>query len=227
MHFDTSFGKVNLDEVGKTEDDWITIASQSVTIDKNRFYIDEFKSDFPNYTLLGSNDLEKFKFLSELCGRSPELRKWYASVTIRYSDTTQLPLYLKNSVAPDEYNRVQEKLLALKDKLAVIIKKRNDLSAKYSADLERINEEEREVVNKTIGDDNIVKIVSLTTESLPLSIQMRIQSYMANSSDADVADNKRRLAQEYLAKFKVALIKLSNENPNLNIDDLVSELQLK
>jgi len=227
MHFETSFGQVDIEDVGVYEEGWITIKSQSVSIDKNAFYIDEFKSDFPAYTLLGSNELEKFKFLSELCSRSPELRKWYAATTLKYSDTTQLPLYLKNSVAPNEYKRVQDKLLLLKDKLAGVIKKRNELAAKYSADLDALEIEERQVVIKTVGDDNIIKIVSLTTECLPLSIQMKIQSYMANSSDADIADNKRRLAQEYLAKFKLALIKMSYENPNLNIDYLVNELQLK
>jgi len=227
MQFETSFGEINIEEVGIYEDGWITIKSQSVTIDKNSFYIDEFKSDFPSYTLLGSNELEKFKFLSELCSRSPELRKWYAATTLKYSDTTQLPLYLKNSVAPNEYKRVQDKLLLLKDRLASVIKKRNELAAKYSADLDALEIEEHHVVNKTIGDDNILKIVSLTTECLPLSIQMKIQSYMANSSDADIADNKRRLAQEYLAKFKLALIKMSKENPNLNLDYLINELQLK
>jgi len=227
MKITTDFGELNIDEPGSNEGNWITIESQSITFDKNDFFIRKFNNDFPTYTLLGSNNLERYTFLSELCARTPTMRKWYASVQISYSDSTQLPLYLKDVVAPDEYKAVQEKLLILRDELAVITKKRNDLAAKYSADLNQLRVDEKVVVKKTIGADNIMKIVTLTTESLPLSIQMKIQSYMANSSDADVADNRRRLAQEYLAKFKTALIKLDKVSKIADIDGLIDEISLK
>jgi len=148
-------------------------------------------------------------------------------VSIKYSNTTQLPLYLKDRVAPEAYKRVQEGLLEIKEELASIVKERNELAAKYTADLERLKVREREVVKKTIGDNNILKIVSLTTTSLPLSIQMKIQSYMANSPDADIADNRRRLAQEYLAIFKAELIDINNTKPIKDIDALIEEIQLK
>lgn len=227
MKIETSLGNLNIDEVSKSEDGWITIQSQSVTYDKNEFFVTEFSKQFPLYTLLGSNNLEKFNFLTELCARTPRMREWFAATSIQYSDTTQMPLYLKNCVEPSEYKMIQEKMLKLKDELAVVIKKRNDLSAKYQADLSALQEEERAVVKKTIGSDNILKIVTLTTECLPLSIQMKIQSYMANSPDADIADNRRRLAQEYLAKFKVALIELNKVKEISNIDDLINEIELK
>lgn len=227
MKINTNFGDLNIEEPGANEGQWVTIESQSITFDKNDFFIRKFNNDFPTYTLLGSNTLEKFTFLSELCARTPTMRKWYASVSICYSDSTQLPLYLKDVVAPDEYKAVQEKLLVLRDELARVTKKRNELAAKYSADLNILRNEEKIVVKKTIGADNIMKIVTLTTESLPLSIQMKIQSYMANSSDADVADNRRRLAQEYLAKFKSALIRLDKVSTISDIDGLIEEISLK
>lgn len=227
MKFGTSFGVLDINEPGDIENDWITIQSQSVTFDRRDFFINKFQSDFPAYTLLGSNNLEKFKFLSELCSRTPTMRRWFASISLQYSDSTQLPLYLKDVVAPDEFKAVQEKLLMLKDELARITKKRNDLAVKYSADLEQLNAEEKIVVKRTIGADNVTKIVTLTTECLPLSIQMKIQSYMANSSDADVADNRNRLAQEYLAKFKTGLIKLAKENKILDVDSLIDEIAIK
>lgn len=227
MKINTNFGELDIQDPGADEGGWVTIASQSITFDKNDFFIRKFNEDFPAYTLLGSNSQEKFIFLSELCARTPAMRMWFASVSIYYSDSTQLPLYLKDVVAPDEYKAVQEKLLVLKDELARITKKRNELAAKYSADLNQLNVDEKVVVKKTIGADNIMKIVTLSTESLPLSIQMKIQSYMANSSDADVADNRRRLAQEYLAKFKTALIKLDKVNKITDIDGLIEEISLK
>jgi len=227
MKIEYSQGVLNINEPSPDQNDWTVIKSQSVSFDKNRFYIDEFNKDFPNYKLLGSSDLEKFIFLSELCARNEAMTKWLATVSIKYSNTTQLPLYLKDRVAPDVYKRVQEGLLEIKEELASIVKERNDLSAKYTADLERLKVREREVVKKTIGDDNILKIVSLTTTSLPLSVQMKIQSYMANSPDADIADNRRRLAQEYLAIFKAELIDINNTSPIKDIDALIEEIQLK
>jgi hypothetical protein len=227
MKIEYSTGTINITEPGPDQSDWTVIKSQSVSFDKNQFYINEFNKDFPDYTLLGSNDLDKFTFLSELCARNPAMSKWYASVSIKYSNTTQLPLYLKNRVAPDVYVGIQEGLLRLKDELAEIVKERNDLAVQYTADLERLKSKERDVVKKTIGDDNILKIVSLTTSSLPLSIQMKIQSYMANSPDADVADNRRRLAQEYLALFKAELIDINAASPIKDLDALIEEIQLK
>lgn len=227
MKIGTSFGVLDINEPSGSEKDWVTIQSQSITFDRRDFFINKFQTDFPSYTLLGSNNLEKFKFLSELCSRTPTMRKWFAAVSLQYSDSTQLPLYLKDVVAPDEYKAVQEKLLLLKDGLARVTKKRNDLAVKYSADLDQLNAEEKIIVKKTIGADNITKIVTLTTECLPLSIQMKIQSYMANSSDADVADNRSRLAQEYLAKFKTSLIKLDKAGKIDNIDALIDEIAVK
>jgi hypothetical protein len=227
MKIDSSAGTINLADPGPDQDDWIVIKSQSVTYDKNDFFINEFENDFPGYTLIGSDALDKFTFLSELCGRNSAMSKWFAATSLKYSNTTQLPLYLKDSVAPDEYKRVQEGLLVIKEKLAEVVKARNELSAKYVADLEKLKAREREVVKKTIGDDNILKIVSLSTESLPLSIQMKIQSYMANSPDADIADNRRRLAQEYLARFKKQLIDINSITPIKDIDALIDEISLK
>jgi hypothetical protein len=227
MKIEYSNGTINITEPRPDQNDWTVIKSQSVSFDKNQFYVDEFNKDFPDYTLLGSNDLDKFIFLSELCARNPAMTKWFAATAIKYSNTTQLPLYLKNRVAPDVYKRVQDGLLELKDELAKIVKERNDLAAQYTADLDRLKLKERNVVKKTIGDDNILKIVSLTTESLPLSIQMKIQSYMANSPDADVADNRRRLAQEYLAIFKAELIDINAQSPIKDLDALIEEIQLK
>lgn len=227
MQISTSFGTLNVNDPGSDQDNWVTIEAQSIVYDKNSFFINEFKSDFPDYTLLGSNDFEKYVFLSELCARNKSLRLWFAATRAKYSNTTQLPLYLQDSVTPEEYVSIQEKLLEIKDKTAVIINKRKDLAAKYAADLAELENEERRVVNETIGVNNILKIITLTTDSLPLSIQMLIQSYTAGSQDQDIADNRRRLAQEYLAKFKVALIKLNEEVDDLNIDDLVKEIELK
>jgi hypothetical protein len=227
MQIKTSIGDINIPEAAPDQNDWITIQSQSVSYSKTEFFIKSFNSDFPSYTLLGESDLDKFRFLSDLCARTDALKLWFAAVSVKYSDTTQLPLYLKNVVEPDEYKAIQEKLLVLKDALAEVTKARNDLAAKYRADLNQLRVREQNIISKTIGADNTMKIVSLTTEALPLSIQMRIQSYMANSQDADVADNRRRLAQEYLAKFKTELIILDKTKPIANIDALIDEIALK
>lgn len=227
MKFLTDYGDLIIDQVDANEDGWITIQSQSITFDKTRYFIDQFNKDFPNCTLLGNDDSDKFTFLSELCARTPSMRKWFASVSVSYSDTTQLPLYLKNRVAPDEYKSVLNKILILKDELASVVKERNDLARKYTRDLEALNNKERAITEKTIGTDNVMKIVYLTTESLPLSIQLRIQGYMANSSDIDIVDSRRRLAQEYLAKFKIALLDLNKINPKMNVNKIVQEIELK
>lgn len=227
MELETSLGVLEIEDVGLEKDGWVTISSQSVTFDKKDYYINEFNKNFPNYKLLGSDDSERFNFLTELCARNEAMRTWFAAVSIKYSDTTQLPLYLKDAVTPSEYKIIQGKLLLLKDRVAEFVDRRNELSVQYNADLKELRAKEKDVVGKTIGDDNLMKIVSLTTESLPLSIQMKIQSYSSESDNLDIADNRRRIAQEYLAKFKTSLIKMNAESEIEDVDVLLNEIALK
>jgi hypothetical protein len=227
MMISTEFGVLNIDEVGPDEDGWVTIKSQSVTFDKTSFFVGKFNEDFPAYNLSGSNDDEQFTFLSELCARTPAMRKWFASVSVIYSNTSQLPLYLKDEVSPEEYKSVQNKTLALKDQLAEVIKERNDEARKYTAALERLREKELNITRKATGADNIMKINLLNTEALPLSLQLKIQAYMPAGQDIEVADGRRRLAQEYLARFKVELLKLNRNVPDLDVDEVVRSIELK
>jgi hypothetical protein len=227
MKITTDFGDLNIDDVGPDEDGWVTIQSQSVTFDKTSFFIGKFNEDFPAYNLSGSNDDEQFTFLSELCARTPAMRKWFAAVSVIYSNTTQLPLYLKDKLSPGDYKSVQDKMLILKDELAEVIKERNLEAAKYTAALERLRQKELDIARKTTRADNVMKIMLLNTEALPLSIQLKIQAYMPSGQDLDVADGRRRLAQEYLAKFKCALLDLNEKDPNLDVEALVKEIELK
>jgi hypothetical protein len=214
-------------EVGALEEDWIVVKSQSVTFDKNDFFIKQFNKDFPNFKLLGSGNFEKFTFLAESCARSPIMREWFASVSIKYSETTQLPLYLKNKVAPDDYKIYLERILELKDELSQIVLSRNNLAIQYNKDLAELKEQEDIIIKRSIGQDNILKILYLNTECLPFSIQLKVQGYEPKNPDVDVATSKRRLAQEYLVQFKIALLDLVKEKPDLDIDSLLQEVAIK
>lgn len=227
MTIESSQGIIEIEPVGSDESDWFTIKSQSITFSRQDFFIDEFNRDFPQAKLLGSTNEEKFIFLNELCSRKKVLTNWYAGVGIKYSNTTQLPLYLKDSVEPSEFKRIQNSLIEMKDKLAETINERNQAAKDYKAKLESIELKENEIIRKATAGDNVMKIVNLSTESLPFSIQMLIQGYTPTNADQDLADNKRRFAQEQLAKFKIALLKLNKENKNLDVDKLIKEIELK
>lgn len=227
IEINTELGKLVVEEASLNPDDWIVIKSQSKVFDKESFIVSEFIKDYPGFTPLGSNDSEKFKFITELCGRQPALRAWYAASSVKYSDTTQLPLYLDKCVDPEEYAIIQDNLLRMKDELAVVVKARNDLAAKYNSDLEALRKREADIISKSTGGNNAMKIVNLTTEALPLSIQMKIQSFDVKTGDLDIADSRRRLAQEYLAKFKIALFEFVKDNPTVDLDSLINSIQLK
>lgn len=219
--------ELDIQDITSEQNDWISIKSQSFIFDKRDFFIESFNRSFPDSKLLGSDSTEKFNFVSSLCSRNNSLKRWYTLTSIQFSEMTQLPLYLKDSVSPSDFKKISDKLNLLKKKTSSFVQERTDLAAKYSKDLKDIEEREKCIVKKTLGDDNIMKILSLNTEALPLSIQMKIQTYGNESSDLDMADSRRQYAQEYLAKFKVALIKLSTENKNFSVDDFIEEIQLK
>lgn len=227
MKFESKQGIIEFEEVGVNEDDWITIKSQSVSFDKCSFFVDAFRRDYPAFNLLGSNDVEKFDFLAEACGKSPTFRNWFASVSIKYSDTTQTPLFLKNRVAPDEYKVLMDQVLVIKNELSQIVKSRNDLAIEYNRNLTRLKEQEDRIVSRLIGQNSTLKILYLNSECLPFSIQLKIQGYNPQNVDTDITTSKRRLTQEYLAKFKIALLDLVKEKPEVDIDALLDELAVK
>jgi hypothetical protein len=227
MTIKTSQGNINVDPVGPDQDEWFTIKSQSVTFSKQDFFIDQFESSFPDSVLLGSTNESKFKFLNELCSRKRVLQNWYSSVSLKYSNSTQLPLYLKYRVDPSEFKRIQDKMLSMKDKLSNTIIERKKAADVFKQTIDLIEAKENKIIEDSTSGDNIMKIVNLSTESLPFSIQLLIQGYTPTNVDEDLADNKRRYAQEQLAKFKIALLKLNEENENIDIDKLIEEIELK
>jgi hypothetical protein len=227
MEFKTKLGNFVVKDVGVKEDDWVVVKSQSVTFDKNDYFIREFNKDFPNFELLGSSSFEKFTFLAEACARSPIMREWFAATSVKYSDTTQLPLYLKDKVAPSDYKKYVAKILDIKDELSQIVKSRNELAKAYNESLKQLKAEEDDIISRSIGQDNVLKILFLNTESLPFSIQLKIQGYEPKNANIDVATSKRRLAQEYLVQFKTGLLDLVREKPDIDLDSVLSEVAVK
>lgn len=148
MKFTSDFGSFDIADVSSDEDNWVTIQSQSVSYDKTDYFIERFNEEFAGFNLLGSTNQEKFTFLSELCARTPAMREWFAATSVGYSDTTQLPLYLKDRVAPDKFKAIQDKFLVLKDKLAEVINERNELARKYTRDLESLKLKEQDITRK-------------------------------------------------------------------------------
>jgi hypothetical protein len=81
---------------------------------------------------------EKFTFLFGLCSRQPGLHGWFNSVDIKFSETTQLLLYPKSRFTLAISKKRMRIVLDMKEELAKIIKKRNDLAEKYSNDLKQL-----------------------------------------------------------------------------------------
>lgn len=225
--FGTSVGDLNIEQPSFNEDEWIVVRSASETTDKSKFFVTAFDKDFPSIVLAGKDSGEKYAYLCDLCSRSRNLKRWLAATQLSYSNTAQLPLYLKDSVEPADYRIVQDNILVLKSELKVISAERKRISEKYSSDLDALDMREADIVKKVVGDDNIMKILLLTSDCLPLSLQIKIKEYKPTSEDAKTARNRRALSQEYLAKFKAELLRINAEVPNFDVDALVEELSLK
>lgn len=220
-------GFIEFNQPDKSEDNWVIIKSESVAYDKKRLILDKFKSDFPHLPISGSDDDVKYDNLTRLCGRTRELARWYAQASLLYSDLTQLPLYLKDHVEPGSYTKIKEKILVLNKKAAANAVTRRELAIEYENKIKRLDSEYKSDVSKFIGSDKILKIITLTAEAMPASLQLALDNYTPADKEVDIGESRKRYAREMLVQFKIKLLEIIEADPSVEIDDLITSMALK
>uniref|UniRef100_A0A2V0RI88 Uncharacterized protein n=1 Tax=viral metagenome TaxID=1070528 RepID=A0A2V0RI88_9ZZZZ len=222
----TSSFEVNLPNK-ENENDWIVVVSESSSYNKEEVLVNAFEKDFPEIKLIGNDVSSKYIFLTSVTARSKALLKWYAAAKLSYSELTQLPLYLADHVHPSEFIKVREKASEINVVVSEFSKRAQSLAREYSEKLKKIENERDEAISEIKLNDNLIKIVTLQVIDLPLSIQMSIEGYAPKDISRDVSESRRVYARECLTTFKVSLLKLINDEPEVDINDIVKELGLK
>jgi len=200
IELEISGKKVSVPLPSKTSDEWVVVKSESVEVDKQGFMLKEW-----NKTYGIKHKVKDFTQLANICSTNKSLSEWYALASLRYSQATQVPLYVKEEVDPAEYAKISSIITALND---VNSEKQNLLDKEYKKfeEARKRIEAEAELKIKQLKSDNVpVKILTINKTTLPISILLQIDNFNPKENPDVMKD---LFAREMLINYKKSLFKL-------------------
>lgn len=217
LEFDGAKVKVELPK--KTTDDWVVVLAESLEVDRSGFMMSEWNKTFGR-----KFKVKDFDQLSKICSTNTDLVEWWSLTSLRYSRLTQVPLHLKGEVDPDEYKTISEVISEINKINSVKQAEINEVTRELSAKRKKIEENAKIAINKLKADNVIVKILTITTQDLPISILLQIDNFNPKENPDVMKD---LFAREMIINYKKALIKLVKDKPDIDIDDVISKGRTK
>lgn len=218
-------GKVTLlvDDINVNDPkSWKTIQQEDYRPDRNDFILKAFKKKFPKH----ANAVNSIETVNNLASRSKTINNWLVSAGIEYVLEVQAPQYLKDLVDPKEYKDASEDLAEL-NKLATKRSLEEQLVVKEYKDKIAKIEEKYDKLTESAKKSNVVKILSLNSTSLPITLQLMIENYSPSVTSS--SPDKKTYAREILVNFKISLLKYftKKENKDVDINEFLTEISEK
>lgn len=226
-NFDYNNETIVIPTISENLDQWTVIKSQAVQYSAAEVIVDNFNESFNNIQLSGETYEEKYEFLTKLVSRNSKLLEWYSAQKIKYSDLAQLPLFAKDLIEPKKFKSLQNDLTALSDVVKESVDQRILASNEYKKKLNLIDINEKRKISEIKSKDQVLKILSLNSSQLPLTLSLAIENFTPLGDTKLAAENKKIYVRETLTQFKIGLLKFLNDNPNTDIDDVIDKLGLK
>lgn len=213
----------------KDPSNWIVIKQESLSYEKGDIILDKFREEYPQFNIVSYDELTK------LCSRSKIFTDWLIKANAEYAEFAQLPLFLVDKVKPENYTKLQNKLTNISKEQSNFGKLKTALAIKYQEELRKLNEKEKQLIDKNLNEpiddtdlklNKILKVLSIDSTYLPFSLQMVIQRYVPSSLE-DPQESGRVYAREILIRYKESLVDAVLNNPDLNVDELIKTNMLK
>lgn len=201
-------------------DDWTVVKQQSMKYVKGDVIVENFNKDFPHAVV------DNYEVICDLASRSRKISEWLVNANITYSELAEMPLYLEGLVEPKTYKNLSTDILHINRTIGSFSQQRQELAEKYKKELKNLEKKENESINKIKGNNKLLRILTLNTTALPLTLQLMISGYSPSNS-LNVQESQKVYAREMLINYKVALIKKVIANPDIDIDVIIEESQLK
>lgn len=218
--FSVSYAAENLDN-------WRVKKSQIFEYSKEKEIVAAFENSFTNIKLLGDSIDEKYDFLTKVCNRSSRMLEWLSNQKLLFSELAQVPSYLKDRITSSEFSTVKDKISSINKVISDYSLIRSKASEDYRSRLSQIDRKMKEDLDKIKANDKVIKILSLTSQSLPLSIAAAVEEYNMKTDSTDFEEKKSLLVREFLIEFKISLLDLIKQYPDIDIDKLLDEISLK
>jgi hypothetical protein len=204
----------------ETLDNWVVVKQQSIKYVKGDIILEKFNKDFP-HAVVGSYDV-----ICELASRSTKISEWLVNANTIYSELAEMPLYLDGLVEPKIYKGLTQDIQRINETIGSFSQNRQQLAEKYKNELKILEKKEKEAIDKIKGNNKFLRVLTLNTTSLPLTLQLMINGYSPSNSE-NLQESQKVFAREMLINYKVSLIKKIIEDPNFKVDIVIDDNQLK
>lgn len=203
---------------------WVTIRSESVELNRAEFIVNKFIETFPDITLPKDNN-KAYELIGRLASRTDVIADWLANTSVLFSDEAQTPAYLLKFINPKTFKTVQGDITNYNR----IARRESDeaikASTKYSDEVKMIRQKYNKERKKLRDISNYVKILTIPSTKLPLTVQLAIENF--TPYDVQSAVSKLQYARELLTDYKIFLLEQLRDNPRLDIDAVVEANCLK
>lgn len=196
-----------IDEDGNT---WYAKADDDYRPDRAAFVEEKFEAAYG--TALSFNEI------GELVSRSKGLRTWYAGIIASFILEVEVPQYYKEKISPTEYKTLMVDVASLNKINATESAELSAASAEYKAKTANIVNK-RTAEKQKLTKNSLVRILTLTSEELPLKLQLVLNRYTP-SSESDVR-TKSLLSREMLIRYKLSL--LEEVKAGADLEALIAE----
>jgi hypothetical protein len=204
----------------ETLDNWVVVKQQSIKYVKGDIILEKFNKDFPHAVV------DSYDVICDLASRSTKISEWLVNANTVYSELAEMPLYLDGLVEPKIYKGLTQDIQRINETIGSFSQSRQQLAEKYKNELKILEKKEKEAINKIKGDNKFLRVLTLNTTSLPLTLQLMINGYSPSNSE-NLQESPKVFAREMLINYKVSLIKKIIEDPNFKVDIVIDDNQLK
>jgi hypothetical protein len=204
----------------ETLDNWVVVKQQSIKYVKGDIILEKFNKDFPHAVV------DSYDVICELASRSTKISEWLVNANTVYSELAEMPLYLDGLVEPKIYKGLTHDIQRINETIGSFSQNRQQLAEKYKNELKILEKKEKEAIDKIKGNNKFLRVLTLNTTSLPLTLQLMINGYSPSNSE-NLQESQKVFAREMLINYKVSLIKKIIEDPNFKVDIVIDDNQLK
>jgi hypothetical protein len=205
----------------KDPSEWKIRRDQVFRPDKRAYVYNKFRLEFPDIKI--DDDISiGYNLICRLVNRSKFLSLWLQTTNLMYANIVAIPSYLEGQASPEEFKDAVDKVKFINNASVDMVKKNAAALDIYKKALAKNKEEYEKLVNIK-NCSNAVKVMTLDSSLLPISLINEIENYTFNK---ELQPSREAYAREIVINFKTFLYKTAKQE-NIDVFTLVDALSTK
>jgi hypothetical protein len=213
-----TLGDLVVEFASEDQNNWYTERMEKLPMSKEEYITEAVKTEFPNIIFKDYSELQS------VLSRSKALSTWYRERSAEWVKVIEVPNYLLEVVHPDVYRGLVGKVNAYNNSLAIqgkAIKIEADLFQQKIRDISLREQKVRSGITK----DGLVKVITMGSQEMPISLQLEIERY--TPKDGDEYQQRRQFSREILYCYQKALATGVYNNTITDVTAFIEGLAVK